>query len=90
MKWTPRTTTCSPVVSIQKVPASESWTVYLKRNRVAAVADDGEPQLHGAESTLGEFRPCAVCGEQARFGSSVQDHQTKGDQPFQALIAQQL
>ena len=32
--------------------------------------------------------PCAV--NRRRFGSSVQDHQTKGDQPFQALIAQQL
>ena len=39
----------------------------------------------------GEFRPCAVCGQNAAFGrSSVQDHQTKGDQPFQALIAKQI
>ena len=39
----------------------------------------------------GEFVPCAVCGMPAAFGrSSVQDHQTKGDQPFQALIARQL
>src|SRR6185312_28273 len=39
----------------------------------------------------GEFRPCAVCGQTASFGrSSVQDHQTKGDQPFQALITKQL
>ena len=73
-----------------KNPGERIRTVYLKKNRVATVAEDGEPQLHGSESTLGEFRPCAVCGEQARFGSSVQDHQTKGDQPFQALIAQQI
>src|SRR5204863_2301727 len=33
----------------------------------------------------------AVCGETAAFGrSSVQDHQTKGDQPFQALVAKQI
>ena len=33
----------------------------------------------------------AVCGKTARFGRSyVQDHQTKGDQPFQALVAKQL
>ena len=39
----------------------------------------------------GQFRPCAVCGESASFGrSSVQDHQTKGDQPFQALISKQI
>ena len=73
-----------------KNPGERIRTVYLKRDRVAAVGDDGEPQFHGPEAALGEFKPCAVCGEQARFGSSVQDHQTKGDQPFQALIAQQL
>ena len=39
----------------------------------------------------GEFKPCGVCGQLAGFGrSSVQDHQTKGDQPFQALITRQL
>jgi ATP-dependent helicase YprA (DUF1998 family) len=38
-----------------------------------------------------EFIPCAVCGKTASFGrSSVQDHQTKGDEPFQALIARQV
>lgn len=38
-----------------------------------------------------EFRPCAVCGKTAAYGrSSVQDHQTKGDEPFQALIARQV
>jgi hypothetical protein len=32
-----------------------------------------------------------VCGESAAFGrSAVQDDQTKGDQPFQALIAKQI
>lgn len=42
-------------------------------------------------SQPGEFRPCAVCGQQAAFGrTSVQDHQTKGDQPFQALISRQI
>ncbi len=57
--------------------------VYLRANRSAPP----EPQ----SAALGEFRPCAVCGESAAFGrSSVQDHQTKGDQPFQALIARQI
>ena len=73
-----------------KNPGERIRTVYLKKDRVAPVVDEGEPQGHGSESSLGEFRPCAVCNEQARFGTSVQDHQTKGDQPFQALIAQQL
>ncbi|MCC7134184.1 MAG: DEAD/DEAH box helicase [Gemmatimonadales bacterium] len=61
--------------------------VYLRKNRVGTPDPDGEVQT----ARPGEFRPCAVCGESAAFGrSSVQDHQTKGDQPFQALIAKQI
>ncbi|MFL1376800.1 DEAD/DEAH box helicase [Nocardiopsis protaetiae] len=49
--------------------------------------DDGDDQ---AEAN-GEFKPCGVCGQLAGFGrSSVQDHQTKGDQPFQALVTRQI
>jgi hypothetical protein len=54
--------------------------VYIRAGRSQPVTDD-EPQ----DANPGEFRPCAVCGERASFGrTSVQDHQTKGDQPFQA------
>lgn len=61
--------------------------VYLRNGRTGPPAVDDEPQ----NARPGEFRPCAVCGESAAFGrSSVQDHQTKGDQPFQALIAKQI
>ena len=64
---------------------SRNRQVYLRGDRLA-VAED-EP--HAARR--GEFRPCAVCGQSAAFGrSSVQDHQTKGDQPFQALITKQV
>jgi hypothetical protein len=61
--------------------------VYLRKNRLQPVAaDDDSPNL-----PPGQFRPCAVCGETAAYGrTSVQDHQTKGDQPFQALIAKQI
>jgi ATP-dependent helicase YprA (DUF1998 family) len=38
----------------------------------------------------GEFIPCAVCGRMDRGISAVQDHETKGEQPFQALIARQI
>lgn len=39
----------------------------------------------------GEFVPCAVCGESQSYGrSSVQDHLTKGDQPFQTIVARQI
>jgi ATP-dependent helicase YprA (DUF1998 family) len=61
--------------------------VYLRAGRSAAPAADDEVR----SAAPGEFRPCAVCGESASFGrSSVQDHQTKGDQPFQALITKQI
>ena len=61
--------------------------VYLRANRTNPPDTDGEPNAANG----GEFRPCAVCGESAAYGrSSVQDHQTKGDQPFQALIAKQI
>lgn len=60
--------------------------VYIRAGRTQPMTD-GEPQ----DANPGEFRPCAVCGESAAFGrTSVQDHQTKGDQPFQALIAKQI
>jgi len=60
--------------------------VYLRTDRTKPVGPD-EP----VDGKRGEFRPCAVCGEQAGYGrTSVQDHQTKGDQPFQALIAKQI
>ena len=66
---------------------SRNRQVYLRANRAKPVEADDEPSA----ATLGEFKPCAVCGESAAYGrSSVQDHQTKGDQPFQALIAKQI
>jgi ATP-dependent helicase YprA (DUF1998 family) len=67
-------------------PGARQRQVYIRAGRSQPVTDD-EPQ----DAKPGEFRPCAVCGERAAFGrTSVQDHQTKGDQPFQALIAKQI
>lgn len=65
--------------------------VFIPRHRagesVKGTDDDDEDEA----SADGEFKPCGVCGQKAGFGrSSVQDHQTKGDQPFQALITRQL
>jgi ATP-dependent helicase YprA (DUF1998 family) len=61
--------------------------VYLRAGRLDPPDNDDEAPT----ASPGEFRPCAVCGESASFGrSSVQDHQTKGDQPFQALITKQI
>lgn len=68
-------------------------TVYLPLKRagqpvtVEADDDDGLEQI----DANGEFKPCGVCAQHAGYGrSSVQDHQTKGDQPFQALVTRQI
>jgi Lhr-like helicase len=63
--------------------------VFLRRDRTDGSSSEGDDDAEGA--TGGEFRPCGVCGELAGYGrSSVQDHQTKGDQPFQALVTRQI
>lgn len=65
-------------------------TVYIRSNRVSDPTGEENRSPAGLEMR-GQFIPCAVCGETARFGRSyVQDHQTKGDQPFQALVARQI
>lgn len=65
-------------------------TVYIRQGRLADNHDDDEEGSAGQEPP-GKFVPCAVCGKSARFGRSyVQDHQTKGDQPFQALLTRQI
>ena len=64
--------------------------VYLRGDRVSESMDEDSDNTEELDSR-GEFKPCAVCCKTARFGRSyVQDHQTKGDQPFQALVARQL
>lgn len=64
--------------------------VYLRHDRVTPPADD-DGDVDTSMEARGQFVPCALCGEQARFGRSpVQDHQTKGDEPFQALVTRQI
>lgn len=54
---------------------------------VPDAADDED----GDRLDVGEFKPCGVCQVRGNFGrSTVQDHQTKGDQPFQAVVSRQL
>lgn len=64
------------------------WLRYPRHGEQQQDGDDGD----SSESKIaGEFVPCGVCGERTNFGrTSVQDHQTKGDQPFQALVSRQL
>jgi hypothetical protein len=66
--------------------------VYIPYNRAGqTVHSENEDEETEDVEANGEFRPCGVCGRHAGFGrSSVQDHQTKGDQPFQALVTRQI
>jgi hypothetical protein len=65
-------------------------TVYMPKNRIQPFKEDSDDAV-ARDAKAGEFRPCAVCRQTAGWGaSSVQDHQTKGDQPFQALITKQI
>ena len=69
---------------------SRMRTVYIRSDRVSD-STDIDNEASAEIETRGQFTPCAVCGKTARFGRSyVQDHQTKGDQPFQALVARQI
>ena len=64
-------------------PSDHTRDVYLSKTRFDA--------SDKSATRPGQFRPCALCDGQASYGqSSVQDHQTKGDQPFQALITEQI
>lgn len=61
--------------------------VYLRPLDASDLADDDEAKNGGR----GQFIPCGICRNRAGGGkSSIQDHMTKGDQPFQALIARQI
>lgn len=63
------------------------WLRYPRHGEHQQDSDDDATKI----KITGEFVPCGVCGERASFGrTSVQDHQTKGDQPFQALVSRQL
>ena len=69
---------------------SRTRLVYLRHDRLDPPGDEEEENT-AAPARGGEFRPCAVCGQVAAFGRSyVQDHQTKGDEPFRALVAEQV
>lgn len=66
-------------------------SVFIPRHRAGELVKGTDDDEEDEASADGEFKPCGVCGQLAGYGrSSVQDHQTKGDQPFQALITRQL
>lgn len=52
--------------------------------------DDDDLSLGAAAQEPGIFHICAVCTPKRRRRTSVQDHETKGDQPFQVLVMRQI
>ena len=72
------------------IPGQRMRSVFIRGGRVSDSVDENEEAANDAESCA-QFVKCAVCKKTARFGRSyVQDHQTKGDQPFQALVSRQI
>jgi ATP-dependent helicase YprA (DUF1998 family) len=68
--------------------SDKSRIVYLTPTLFSFQEDDEDGQTN---SRPGQFTPCGCCGLRGPYGaSSVQDHQTKGDQPFQALLSAQI
>lgn len=66
-------------------------TVFLPQDRESTTVEGDDDEEEHSTRNGGEFRPCGVCGQPGNFGqSSVQDHQTKGDQPFQSVVARQV
>ncbi|SJM31986.1 DEAD/DEAH box helicase [Mesorhizobium delmotii] len=66
-------------------------TVSTEKPRTDEADDEDEVEDATASASLGLFIPCGCCGNKVRGGkTSVQDHQTKGDQPFQALVSSQI
>ncbi|MFN4163584.1 MAG: DEAD/DEAH box helicase [Ferrovibrio sp.] len=64
--------------------------VYLRSDRTTPPPDENCDFDQSLEAR-GMYIPCGCCDKMAKFGrSTVQDHQTKGDQPFQALVAKQI
>jgi len=65
-------------------------TVYLRNDRTTPPTDE-DGDVDQSLEARGQFIPCGCCGKVARFArATVQDHQTKGDQPFEALVAKQI
>jgi ATP-dependent helicase YprA (DUF1998 family) len=81
------------------IPGGRKRLVYLRPQAsslaAASPADDDDSDEDDSDdgngqAGPGQFVPCGCCGRSVRGKASVQDHVTKGDQPFQALVAAQI
>lgn len=65
--------------------------VYLRSDRAVVAQSEDDVENQSPFEMRGQFVPCGVCGKTSSFGRSyIQDHQTKGDEPFQALVSRQI
>jgi ATP-dependent helicase YprA (DUF1998 family) len=65
---------------------NKTRTVYLPTSS----SKSGPNNKKGDQEPSGEFSPCGKCGKSQKDKSYVQNHQTKGDEPFQALVRRQI
>ena len=73
-----------------RMPGLRMRSVFIRDGRISdSVAEDEEAPSAG--ESCAQFKRCSICKKTTQFDrSSVQDHQTKGDQPFQALVSRQV
>lgn len=60
-----------------------------KTKRTARSEDPDDDSADGPPIP-GRFVACGACGKSGQRSSPVQDHETKGDQPFQVLVSKQI
>ncbi len=72
-------------------PGARERIVYLSSNRTHREVSDDDDDDGSYLGNAGAFNECAICERKAfQSRSPVQDHETKGDQPFQVLVSRQL
>lgn len=72
-------------------PGQRERLVYLSPDRTQRMVTDVDEDEGPYLASAGAFNECAICERRAfQSRSPVQDHETKGDQPFQVLVNRQL
>jgi hypothetical protein len=56
----------------------------------ATRSEDTDEEPTKVSPIPGRFVACGACGKSGQRSSPVQDHETKGDQPFQVLVSKQI
>ena len=89
----PSTTTGSPPVEfdLDIVTGRGNPHNIGERTRSVYIQPITPEQGNDRNRRPGQFLPCGVCDKKGGYGfSTIQDHQTSGDQPFLALVTKQI